>query len=95
MPWLWGGARERRTAEEQHLHAAGTNIDAARIPIDTEVVTAGMAAWKVILVRYLQVETPVWSDALIEWLFARSQELVDFAVARAKAGQEPKGKGTD
>ena len=40
VPWLWGGARERRTAEEQHLHAAGTNIDAARIPIDTEVVTA-------------------------------------------------------
>jgi hypothetical protein len=50
---------------------------------DTEVVTACMAAWKDILVRYLQVETPVWSDALIDWLFARSQELVETYAPRS------------
>jgi hypothetical protein len=50
---------------------------------DTEVVTAGMAAWRDILAQYLLVVTPVWGDALIEWLFARSQELVETYAPRS------------
>jgi outer membrane protein TolC len=40
MPWLWGAAGHRKDAEVELLGAANMNVDAVRIPINAEVVTA-------------------------------------------------------
>lgn len=40
LPWLWGTAGHRKDAERASLRAASTNVEAARIPVDAEVVTA-------------------------------------------------------
>lgn len=40
LPWLWGAAGDRKDAEREFARAASTNVLAARIPIDAEVVTA-------------------------------------------------------
>jgi outer membrane protein TolC len=44
LPWLWGGASDRRAAQEQFLQAAATNVDAIRISIDAEVAAAATMA---------------------------------------------------
>jgi outer membrane protein, heavy metal efflux system len=44
LPWLWGGGGDRRAAQEQYLRAVTTNVEAARLPIDAEVVTAQTTA---------------------------------------------------
>jgi outer membrane protein TolC len=44
LPWLWGGTRDRREAEQGYLQAATTNLEATRIPVDSEVVTAEATA---------------------------------------------------
>jgi cobalt-zinc-cadmium efflux system outer membrane protein len=40
LPWLWGAAGDRKNAERESLRAARSNVEAARIPIDSDVVTA-------------------------------------------------------
>jgi cobalt-zinc-cadmium efflux system outer membrane protein len=40
LPWLWGAAGDRKDAEREFARAASTNVQAARIPVDAEVVTA-------------------------------------------------------
>jgi outer membrane protein TolC len=40
LPWLWGAAGDRKDAEREFARAASTNVEAARIPVDAEVVTA-------------------------------------------------------
>jgi hypothetical protein len=72
-----GQTAVRRSQPVLNLIVRGADIG------DTEVVAAGMHAWKDILIRYLQVETPTWSDPLLEWLFARSQELVETYAPRS------------
>ncbi len=50
---------------------------------DTEVVEEGMSAWRHVLQRYLQVIEPGWNDQLLEWLFARCEELVETYAPRS------------
>jgi outer membrane protein TolC len=40
LPWLWGAAGDRKEAEREFARAAATSLQAARIPVDAEVVTA-------------------------------------------------------
>jgi len=40
LPWLWGAAGDRKEAERELARAASTSVEAARIPVDAEVVTA-------------------------------------------------------
>ena len=40
LPWLWGAAGHRKEAETELLGAASINVEAARIPINAEVVAA-------------------------------------------------------
>jgi cobalt-zinc-cadmium efflux system outer membrane protein len=40
LPWLWGTAGQKRDAEHASSRAARTNVEAVRIPVDAEVVTA-------------------------------------------------------
>jgi len=40
LPWLWGAAGDRKDAAREFAHAAATGVEAARIPVDAEVVTA-------------------------------------------------------
>lgn len=40
LPWIWGAAGRRRDAQQLELEAAGTQIEAERIAVETEVVTA-------------------------------------------------------
>ncbi len=40
LPWLWGAARDRKDAERELARAASTGVQAVRIPVDAEVVTA-------------------------------------------------------
>jgi cobalt-zinc-cadmium efflux system outer membrane protein len=40
LPWLWGAAAGRQEAEQEYLRAASTNLEATKIPVDAEVVTA-------------------------------------------------------
>jgi len=40
MPWLWGALGDKRDAEREFARAASTNVEAARIPVNAEVVTA-------------------------------------------------------
>ena len=40
LPWLWGAAGDRKQAEREFFRAASTNVEAARIPVDSEIVTA-------------------------------------------------------
>jgi outer membrane protein TolC len=55
LPWLWGATGHRRDAERASLHAARTNVEAARIPVDVEVVTseasARSAAYRIQILR--------------------------------------------
>ena len=44
LPWLWGGAASRRDAAQKLASAAATEADAARYPVDLDVVTAAAAA---------------------------------------------------
>jgi cobalt-zinc-cadmium efflux system outer membrane protein len=44
LPWLWGAAGHRSDAERASLGAARTNVEAAGIPVDAEVVTADTSA---------------------------------------------------
>ena len=40
LPWLWGAARSQSAAADASVVASVTNVEATRIPIDEEVVTA-------------------------------------------------------
>jgi cobalt-zinc-cadmium efflux system outer membrane protein len=40
LPWLWGAAAAKATAERESLRAATSNVEATKIPVDAEVVTA-------------------------------------------------------
>ena len=40
LPWLWGAAGDRKDAAREFARAASTSVEAARIPVDAEVVTA-------------------------------------------------------
>jgi outer membrane protein TolC len=40
LPWLWGGAGDRRTAQEHFVQSAASNVQAAQIAIDAEVASA-------------------------------------------------------
>jgi outer membrane protein TolC len=55
LPWLWGGAAARREAEKKLLSAATMELEAARIPVDAEVVTteakARSAAYRLQVLR--------------------------------------------
>jgi cobalt-zinc-cadmium efflux system outer membrane protein len=44
LPWLWGAAGRRKDAEHEFLRAARTNVEAARIPVDAEVVACEASA---------------------------------------------------
>lgn len=44
---------------------------------DTDVIAEGMAAWNVLLLSYLKVAVLSWSDPLVSWIYARSEELVE------------------
>jgi outer membrane protein TolC len=40
LPWLWGGAGDRRTAQDQFVQSAASNVQAVQVAIDTEVASA-------------------------------------------------------
>jgi outer membrane protein TolC len=40
LPWLWGPTGDRKNAEREWLRAARSNVEAARFPVDSDVVTA-------------------------------------------------------
>jgi outer membrane protein TolC len=44
LPWLWGTTGQRKDAERASWRAARTNVEAMRIPVDAEVVTAEASA---------------------------------------------------
>jgi outer membrane protein TolC len=55
LPWLWGASGARKNAEREQLRAARTNVEAARIPVDSDVVTAEAnarsAAYRLLVLR--------------------------------------------
>jgi outer membrane protein TolC len=40
LPWLWGAAGRRSAAEQKYLEAAEADLEATKIPVNAEVVTA-------------------------------------------------------
>jgi len=44
LPWLWGGAGDRRAAAQQYLEAANSGVAASRISIDSEVLSSATLA---------------------------------------------------
>jgi outer membrane protein TolC len=40
LPWFWGAAGDKKNAERESLLAARLNAEAARIPVDSDVVTS-------------------------------------------------------
>ncbi|HEY3592503.1 MAG TPA: TolC family protein [Polyangiaceae bacterium] len=55
LPWLWGAASAKEKAQRLYLRAAATEVEAARLPVDAEVVTAESkarsAAYRVKILR--------------------------------------------
>jgi cobalt-zinc-cadmium efflux system outer membrane protein len=89
LPWLWGAADSRSVAEEQYAVAASTNVEAARIPIDAEVVTAESNAQsagyrlQVMRDRVLPATKRAFDVARDGYESGRTDELTILAAARA------------
>src|SRR5207302_3983699 len=44
---------------------------------DLEVVEAGLRSWDDVLQRYVDTTTLVYYDPLIDWMFTRTEEIID------------------
>lgn len=89
LPWLWGAADRKSAAEEQYAVAASTNVEAAHIPIDAEVVTAESNAQsagyrlQVMRDRVLPATKRAFDVARDGYESGRTDELTILAAARA------------